>query len=107
MPAAFGEFLERRSSPGVFIVPQSMPLLTAIEGLVMIWAASEAEEWLNRICRLPLSIRNIKPGRPPDPNYSTRGGMLVAACPANTNASFRFRLPGLRGESGGAWRFAC
>ena len=54
MPAAFGEFLERRSSPGVFIVPQSMPLLTAIEGLVMIWAASEAEEWLNRICRLPL-----------------------------------------------------
>ena len=54
MPAAFGQFLERRSSPGVFIVPQNMPLLAAIDGLLMIWAASEAEEWLNRICRLPL-----------------------------------------------------
>lgn len=44
MPAAFAQFLEGKSSPGVFIVPQSMEFLTAIESLVMIWAASDAGE---------------------------------------------------------------
>jgi hypothetical protein len=54
MPAAFAQFLQEKSSPGVFIVPQSMEYLAAIESLLMIWAASDAAEWLNRICRLPL-----------------------------------------------------
>ena len=54
MPAAFAQFIREKSSPGVFIVPQSTGLAAAIESLVMIWAASDAEEWLNRICRLPL-----------------------------------------------------
>ena len=54
MPAAFAQFLQEKSSPGVFIVPQSMEYLAAIESLLMIWAASDAAEWSNRICRLPL-----------------------------------------------------
>lgn len=54
MPAAFAQFLQRKSSPGVFIVPQSMEFLVAIESLLMIWAGSDAAEWSNRICRLPL-----------------------------------------------------
>jgi hypothetical protein len=54
MPAAFARFLDEHSSPGVFIVPQSMEFLAAIESLLMIWAASDAAEWSNRICRLPL-----------------------------------------------------
>jgi hypothetical protein len=54
MPAAFARFLNEHSSPGVFIVPQSMEFLVAIENLMMIWAASDAAEWLNRICRIPL-----------------------------------------------------
>lgn len=54
MPAAFARFLEKHGSPGVFIVPQSMELSAAIESLVMIWAASDAAEWSNRVCRLPL-----------------------------------------------------
>jgi uncharacterized protein DUF5615 len=54
MPVAFARFLDEHSSPGVFIVPQSMEFLTAIENLLMIWAASDAAEWSNRICRLPL-----------------------------------------------------
>jgi hypothetical protein len=54
MPAAFAQFLEKKSSPGVFIVPQSMEVLAAIESLLMIWAASDSTEWSNRICRLPL-----------------------------------------------------
>lgn len=54
MPAAFARFLQEHSSPGVFIVPQSMEFLAAIESLLVIWAASDAAEWSNRICRLPL-----------------------------------------------------
>jgi Domain of unknown function (DUF5615) len=54
MPRAFGRFLGEHGSPGVFIVPQSMEFLAAIENLLMIWAASDAAEWSNRICRLPL-----------------------------------------------------
>jgi len=54
MPAVFAQFLKEKSSPGVLIVPQSMKYLAAIESLLMIWAASDAAEWSNRICRLPL-----------------------------------------------------
>jgi hypothetical protein len=54
MPAAFARFLNEHSSPGVFIVPQSMGFHSAIEGLVMIWAPSDAAEWSNRPCRIPL-----------------------------------------------------
>jgi hypothetical protein len=54
MPLAFARFLNDHSSPGVFIVPQSMEFLVAIESLLMIWAASDASEWSNQICRLPL-----------------------------------------------------
>ncbi len=54
MPAAFAEFLRERSSPGVFILPQNTEFHAAIESLLMIWAASDAAEWSNRICRLPL-----------------------------------------------------
>jgi len=56
MPAAFARFLDEHSSPGVFIVPQSMEFLVAIESLLMIWAASDVAEWSNRICRLPLYL---------------------------------------------------
>jgi len=54
MPAAFAEFLRERSSPGVFILPQNTEFHAAIESLLMIWTASDAAEWSNRICRLPL-----------------------------------------------------
>jgi hypothetical protein len=54
MPAAFARFLNEHSSPGVLIVPQSMEFLLAIESLLMIWTASDATEWSNRICRIPL-----------------------------------------------------
>jgi predicted nuclease of predicted toxin-antitoxin system len=36
MPAAFARFLGEHKSPGVFIVPQSMEFLAAIESLLMI-----------------------------------------------------------------------
>src|SRR5450759_2667202 len=44
MPRHFGEFLQTRgSSPGVLVVPQSLPIGEAIEELVLIWGASDAE----------------------------------------------------------------
>jgi hypothetical protein len=55
MPRHFGEFLEAHgSSPGVFLVKQSTPLAAVIEALVLVWAASDPEEWKNRILEIPL-----------------------------------------------------
>jgi hypothetical protein len=54
MPRAFAEFVMAARSPGVFIISQKVDHLSAIEALLLVWAASEAEEWTNRICTLPL-----------------------------------------------------
>src|SRR5262249_4244760 len=54
LPRAFGEWVSARSTPGVFIISQKADLLAAIEALLLVWAASDAEEWVNRICTLPL-----------------------------------------------------
>lgn len=54
MPGHFGEFIIGAMSPGVFIIPQYLPIAVAVEELVLIWAVTDASEWINRICRLPL-----------------------------------------------------
>ena len=55
MPDHFHEFLTRRgNSPGVLLLPQSVPLVQAIDELILIWAASESNEWRDRIGWLPL-----------------------------------------------------
>lgn len=55
MPRHFGDFLQARgSSPGLILVPQHMPIGEVIEELVLIWGASEAEEWRDRWQALPL-----------------------------------------------------
>lgn len=53
-PQHFGEFIRRRPSPGVIIVPQSLPIMTVVEDLLLIWHASTPEEWGNRIAHPPL-----------------------------------------------------
>lgn len=40
--------------PGVFIVPDKMPIGEAVEELVLIIACSDAGEWENRVVHLPL-----------------------------------------------------
>jgi predicted nuclease of predicted toxin-antitoxin system len=50
----FGEFVQTRTSPGVFIVSQNLPPSDAAEELLLIWSATEAEEWENRIYSLPV-----------------------------------------------------
>ena len=56
MPRHFGDFLQARgySPGGVLLVPQYLPIGVAIEELLLIWGASDAEEWKNRILRIPL-----------------------------------------------------
>ena len=54
MPHHFADYISNQTSPGVLIVPQSMEILEAIEELILVWAASEAEEYVNNIRRLPL-----------------------------------------------------
>jgi len=45
----------RQSSPGVFLVSQYSPIGEVIDALVLVWAASDAEEWKNRIIKIPQS----------------------------------------------------
>ena len=54
MPHHFGEFIQEQTSPGVFVVSQHLPPARAAEELLLIWSTTEAEEWENRICSLPL-----------------------------------------------------
>jgi hypothetical protein len=55
MPRHFADFLQARGScPGVILVPQYLPIGEVITELVLIWGASEAEEWKDRIGTIPL-----------------------------------------------------
>jgi hypothetical protein len=54
MPHHFGMFVAEKESPGVLIVPQSMPIREAVQELHLAWVASDAAEWVNAIRRLPL-----------------------------------------------------
>jgi hypothetical protein len=54
MPAFFGQFISKRHSSGVLIVPQRLGIKIAINDLLLVWSASEAEEWFDRITYLPL-----------------------------------------------------
>lgn len=54
MPTEFAEFIISNQSLGVIIVSRKLPIEVVIEELLLIWAASSAEEWINRIAKLPL-----------------------------------------------------
>lgn len=54
MPAHFAEFIVHTISSGVIVIPQKLSVHAAVEDLVLIWTASEAEEWRNTIQVLPL-----------------------------------------------------
>jgi len=54
MPTQFAEFVAKTVSPGVIVVPQKLPVGRALEDLILIWSASQPDEWTNRIAYLPL-----------------------------------------------------
>jgi hypothetical protein len=54
MPWHFAEFISQQTSPGLLVVPQSLPVAAAAEDLLLIWSATDSEEWKNRILVFPL-----------------------------------------------------
>jgi predicted nuclease of predicted toxin-antitoxin system len=54
MPRHFGEFVRSQRSPGLIVVPQHLPLGEVANDLILICAATEAEEWTDRIAFLPI-----------------------------------------------------
>ena len=54
MPRHFAEFTRSQHSPGLIIVPQHLPLRDVADDLILIWTATETEEWTDRIAYLPI-----------------------------------------------------
>lgn len=54
MPIYFGEFVQSENCPGLLIVSQKQPISLVAEDLLLIWLASEPEEWVNRMRSLPI-----------------------------------------------------
>jgi hypothetical protein len=55
MPAHFRKFRGAgKQNSGVFLIPQNLDVGTAIDELLLIWLASEASEWEDRLEWLPL-----------------------------------------------------
>ena len=52
-----------KSSPGVLIVPQNAPLGSVVEAIILVWAASDPDDWRNQIYHLPSLTRHIFTGR--------------------------------------------
>jgi len=53
MPQTFGKFIQGKSSPGLFLISQKTDLLIAIESVLLVWSATEHDEWTNRMVALP------------------------------------------------------
>ena len=54
MISHFAHFTESQPSPGLLLVTQELEIGMAVEELLLIWAASDAEEWRNTIGFVPL-----------------------------------------------------
>jgi hypothetical protein len=53
LPRHFGDFITTQKSPGVIIGLQRMLVSVAVEWIMTIWTAREAEEWVKQILILP------------------------------------------------------
>jgi predicted nuclease of predicted toxin-antitoxin system len=54
MPDHFSRFIETATSPGLLVVPQHLPPTTVADELLLVWYATDSEEWTNRISYLPI-----------------------------------------------------
>ena len=54
MPGHFARFSAAAHSPGVILLREAIPIATAIDEIVLIWTASDSEEWINRLVWIPL-----------------------------------------------------
>src|SRR5882672_6845995 len=49
MPRHFRGFVQSQRSPGLLVVPQHLPLGQVADDVILIWAATDPEEWIDRI----------------------------------------------------------
>jgi hypothetical protein len=54
MPAHFAQFSATRHSPGLIIVDQDLDIGRSIEELLLIWAATDIEEWQDTVGYVPV-----------------------------------------------------
>lgn len=54
MPAHFAQFSNTAKSPGVILLREALSISMAIDELILIWSASQAEEWTGRLVWIPL-----------------------------------------------------
>ena len=54
MPGHFRRFVSATASPGVILLGEGVSIASAIEELLLIWTASDAEDWVNRLIWIPL-----------------------------------------------------
>lgn len=54
MPGHFARFVETATSAGVIVAPQSRAPGEIVDDLALIWMASDAAEWTNRLLYLPM-----------------------------------------------------
>jgi predicted nuclease of predicted toxin-antitoxin system len=54
MPGHFRRFTDSGQSPGVILLRSGVSIASAIDEIVLIWSATEAEEWVNRLVWIPL-----------------------------------------------------
>src|SRR5829696_1488647 len=52
--AAYKRLAEGKYLAGLFLVPQSFPIRPIINNLLLIWSASDAEDWASQVMFLPL-----------------------------------------------------
>lgn len=53
MPTEFCQFIISPMSSGVLILSQNLPIGEAIDAIILVWEASTAEEWIDRIMTFP------------------------------------------------------
>ncbi len=54
MPVHFKHYIARAQSPGVVLLREAISIAAAIEELALIWNASEAAEWVDRLVWIPM-----------------------------------------------------
>ena len=54
MPYHFAEFIKESTSSGVIIVSQQISVRQFVEDILLIWSATEMDDWTNRIASIPI-----------------------------------------------------
>lgn len=54
MPGHFARHIKEARSPGLILIREAVPVVVATEELILIWGASETEEWIDRLIWIPL-----------------------------------------------------